>query len=186
MNLFWINAGLWIAWCAYWFIAARFAKRAKSSESWLMRLSHLVPAAVCFYLVFHDPGKAVLFGPIYENYELRIIGTMITAAGLLFAMWARVHLGRNWSGMVTLKQGHELIRSGPYRLTRHPIYTGFLTAILGSSIAMGTGDAFIGLAVMTIACVVKLHREEKWLAAEFGSSYRQFQTEVAMLVPFVF
>ena len=64
------------------------------------------------------------------------IGAAVTVVGLLFAVWARQHLGSNWSHAVTVKQGHELITTGPYALVRHPIYTGILTGFLGTAIAL--------------------------------------------------
>jgi len=68
-------------------------------------------------------------------------GAALVAIGLIFAGWARAHLAGNWSGTVTLKQDHSLTRSGPYRLARHPIYTGLLLAILGSALLRPSGAA---------------------------------------------
>lgn len=65
--------------------------------------------------------------------------------GLLLALWSRFVLGRNWSAAVTVKQGHSLVRNGPYAIVRHPIYSGFLLALLGTAIARGTVGAFIGV-----------------------------------------
>ncbi len=179
------NICLWLAWGVYWFVCARFVARTKSSETWRARLSHLVPLGIGFFLVFHDRRDTLICGRLYESRAAEIAGDIITAAGLSFAIWARVHLGRYWSAMVTIKQGHELIRSGPYRWVRHPIYTGFLVGLLGSAITVSTGDAFIGLAVVVATCMVKIRREERLLTAEFGDSYRQFQRDVPMLLPFI-
>lgn len=65
------------------------------------------------------------------------LGLLMVICGLAFAVWARIHLGRNWSGTVTVKEDHELIRSGPYGIVRHPIYTGLLLAIAGTAIVFG-------------------------------------------------
>jgi protein-S-isoprenylcysteine O-methyltransferase Ste14 len=99
---------------------------------------------------------------------------------------ARIHLGKYWSGVITLKEGHRLIRSGPYRLARHPIYTGFLTANLGTAITASSGDAFLGFALILVAFLIKIHREEKVLAGEFGDEYTRFRREVAALVPMLY
>jgi protein-S-isoprenylcysteine O-methyltransferase Ste14 len=128
----------------------------------------------------------VFAGKIYANRPLQIAGVAMTAAGLLFAIWARFHLGRNWSAIVTLKEDHELVRSGPYRWIRHPIYTGYLTAVLGIAIVAETGDGFIGFAIILVALVFKMRREERLLTAEFGEQYRQFHRETVALVPFVY
>ena len=86
---------------------------------------------------------------------------------------------------ITLKHGHELIRSGPYRIVRHPIYTGFTSAALGTAITATTGDALVGFALLLASCLVKIRREERFLTAEFGDTYRRFQAEIPMLVPFL-
>jgi protein-S-isoprenylcysteine O-methyltransferase Ste14 len=116
---------------------------------------------------------------------IEVLGTVLTILGLCFTVWARVHLGRYWSGIITLKQGHRLIRTGPYQLTRHPIYTGLLAAVLGTAIAASTGDAFVGFVVFTAAYVVKARREEALLTREFGDEYTRFKQEVPTLVPLV-
>ena len=108
----------------------------------------------------------------------------MTVLGLLFTVWGRIHLGRYWSGMVTLKEGHRLIRTGPYALVRHPLYTGFLRGGAGSALAARTVDAAIGFALLLAAYLVKLRREETLLTREFGDEYLRFKREVPALVPF--
>jgi protein-S-isoprenylcysteine O-methyltransferase Ste14 len=186
MDLLAWNGLLWLTWAAYWFASARFVKATKSSESALGRLQHLAPLAIGFFLIFYGAGQVLIFGLLYRSQIIRWLGMALTAEGLGFAVWARVHLGRNWSGMITLKEGHELVRSGPYRYVRHPIYTGFLTAALGSALVARSGDAFIGFAIILVAILVKIHREDAVLTREFGDQYRAFRQEVATLVPFVF
>ena len=105
---------------------------------------------------------------------------------MAFSAWSRAHLGRNWSGIVTLKEEHTLIRTGPYRYIRHPLYTGFLAAVLGTAVARGTGDAFVGFAIVLAAYLLKMRREERFMTLEFGEQYRQFQNEAAALIPFIF
>jgi protein-S-isoprenylcysteine O-methyltransferase Ste14 len=168
------------------FVSARFNAQTKCSEEWLLRLSHLIQLAIGFWLIFHDRKWFLFYGVLYESSVLRIVGTIVTAGGLLFTVWARIHLGKYWSAMITLKQGHELIRSGPYRFVRHPIYTGYILAALGSAITYSSGDALAGFVVIGATCLLKIRREEKILTSEFGDQYLQFKTEVAMLVPFVF
>jgi len=179
-------ADLWVAWALYWFIAAQSVNAAKSSEGVLLRLTHLVPLASGFFLIFHEAPRPFIYGPLYHAAPLRWLGAALTFAGLLFAVWARVHLGKYWSGIITLKEGHELIRTGPYRLVRHPLYTGFLSAVAGTALAVGTGDALAGFVVILVAYLIKMHREDSLLAATFGESYRLYKKEVRALVPFVY
>jgi protein-S-isoprenylcysteine O-methyltransferase Ste14 len=181
-----LDAFLWIAWSGAWFAAGMFARRNKSIEGRLIRLQHVVPTVIGFVLIFHDRRHPWIAGPVYRRRGVEWLGFAMTLAGLAHAVWARVHLGRYWSGMITLKEGHRLIRSGPYRLTRHPIYTGFLLAALGSAISAGTGDALIGIAIMVVAYLIKIRREEAVLTREFGDEYAQFRAEVAALVPLVY
>jgi len=183
--LYWTSVGIWIVWWMYWLISARFTARTKGSESWLARMTHLVPWGLAFFLIFHDPHDAIFYGIIYRLRWLQAVGAAVTAAGLLFAVWARVHLGKYWSAMITLKDEHKLIRTGPYRFVRHPIYTGFIAGAIGSAITIGSGDAWVGAAILMPTYLVKIWREEKFLSAEFGEEYGRFRREVAMIVPFV-
>ena len=100
-------------------------------------------------------------------------------------MWARVHLGRNWSGIVTVKEGHELITGGPYAIVRHPIYTGLLLAFIGSALARGEWRGVLAVAVVLAALWRKLGLEERWMREQFGSAYQAYSQRVAALVPFL-
>jgi protein-S-isoprenylcysteine O-methyltransferase Ste14 len=112
-------------------------------------------------------------------------GAGVTAGGLLFSVWARRHLGDNWSQAVTVKKGHELITSGPYALVRHPIYTGLLLAFLGSAVARGEWRGLVAVALVFGALWNKLRLEEKWMRAQFGESYEAYSRRVAALVPHI-
>ncbi len=174
----------WLAWAAYWIISAYTAKETKLSEGLFIRLQHLVPLAAGFLLIFYFKG--IICGRFYRISAIEYIGVAVTLGGLLFAVWARVHLGRYWSGIITLKEGHKLIRSGPYKYVRHPIYIGFLAAVFGSALAASTGDAFIGFAIMLLSYLVKIHREEEFLSRQFGDEYLRFKQEVPALFPFIY
>lgn len=113
-------------------------------------------------------------------------GAALTLLGILFAAWARVALGRNWSGVVTIKQGHELILRGPYRLVRHPIYTGILLGLLGTALVYGATRCFVGLLLCGVAFWLKLRIEEHFMLREFGEQYAQYRERTCALVPFVF
>ncbi|HZI89483.1 MAG TPA: isoprenylcysteine carboxylmethyltransferase family protein [Candidatus Polarisedimenticolia bacterium] len=111
------------------------------------------------------------------------IGFLITFLGMALTWWARVYLGRNWSGTVTLKEGHELVRTGPYRLTRHPIYTGLILALAGTALARDTVGGWLGLGLIVLGFVLKLRGEERLLTEHFGEAYRAYQAEVPQLIP---
>ncbi|MBV9269207.1 MAG: isoprenylcysteine carboxylmethyltransferase family protein [Acidobacteriaceae bacterium] len=106
-------------------------------------------------------------------------------AGIIFDLWARFVLGRNWSGTVTVKQDHELVQSGPYGVVRHPIYSGFLLALAGTVIAQGDVGAFLGLVLATLALRLKSLTEEAFMTQQFGSQYTTYKRTVKALIPFV-
>jgi protein-S-isoprenylcysteine O-methyltransferase Ste14 len=186
MDMLAIAGWMWLIFAAYWFVAARFVKATKLRETRLHRLQHVIPLAIGFFLIFQRGWSGILWGRLYASRPVAITGIVVTAAGLLFAVWARVHLGRNWSGIVTLKQDHELIQSGPYRFVRHPIYTGYLTAVLGAAIVAETGDALVGFAIILVALLFKMGREETFMTREFGDEYQEYKQRVARLVPYVY
>jgi protein-S-isoprenylcysteine O-methyltransferase Ste14 len=178
---------LWAAWALYWLISAGDVKATARSEGAASRATHLVPLAIAgvllasrrlpipfLYAQFFEPTRVTFF-----------LGAGIVAGGLAFAVWARAVLGRNWSGTVTLKQDHELIRSGPYRWVRHPIYTGLLAGVLGTAIVLGQWRGLFALLFVLASLWRKLRHEERWLGEIFGAEYARYRSEVAALIPFV-
>jgi protein-S-isoprenylcysteine O-methyltransferase Ste14 len=115
---------------------------------------------------------------------IHALGVIFVAAGLGFAVWARLHLGRNWSGEITLKLEHELIRSGPYALVRHPIYSGMLVAMLGTAIVIGQWRALVALVFFVAAVLRRARVEECWMGEIFSDAYARYRREVPALIPF--
>ena len=176
---------LWLIFVAYWVISALKRKKTKSRESAAQRLSYVVPLVFTWILLFRDIPMPtwlnIRFVPDVAATEW--IGVIITAAGVAIACWARHHLGANWSGVVTLKEGHELIRTGPYRNIRHPIYTGILLALLGTAVAVGEIRALIAVAIAYASFYTKARREESLLAREFGPNFAEHQRHTGMFLP---
>jgi protein-S-isoprenylcysteine O-methyltransferase Ste14 len=171
---------LWLAWGLIWIVAAKKTEKTELSESLTSRLSHLIPLGVTFWLVFSSAS------PISWRYDclpIRWTGTAVTFLGLSFAVWARYHLGRYWSGVITLKEGHKIIRTGPYAFARHPIYTGFLAGILGAAIAGGRPQGFAGFSLVLFAYLRKVKREEAFLAEQFGPEYQDYRQTVGAFLP---
>jgi protein-S-isoprenylcysteine O-methyltransferase Ste14 len=108
---------------------------------------------------------------------------MLTYLGAAIAIWARIILGQNWSARVTLKVGHELIRSGPYRYVRHPIYTGMLLAMIGTAMVAGEWRGAAAVALSIIAFCLKAQREEQFMVTEFGETYHEYRSQTGFLVP---
>ena len=114
------------------------------------------------------------------------IGTAMTITGTIFAIWARLALGRNWSGaVITLKERHELVTTGPYRLVRHPIYSGLLLVALGAVLVDASIEGIIGLAGITIALILRIPEEESLMTHAFPSVYSAYRARTKKLLPFV-
>jgi len=178
---------MWLGWVVYWLAASRDVKTTVRLESLSSRLSHVAPLAIAVLLFSVQKVPIAFLGerflPLAEWPVW--LGLFLTAGGLLFSILARLHLGRNWSGSVTIKQGHELVTSGPYALVRHPIYTGLLLAILGSALALGDWRAVLAFALAAGALWRKLRVEERWMRQQFGDAYQAYSQRVAALIPFV-
>ena len=112
-------------------------------------------------------------------------GIVLCVAGLAFCIWARFTLGRNWSGMVTLKGGHELIVHGPYALVRHPIYTGLLTMFVATVIVLGHVAGIVAAPFVFLGTWIKLRHEEKLMLKQFPEQYAAYQKRVKLIVPFI-
>ena len=176
---------LWLAWLLYWWLGAGRLKAVARRESRLQRASHGVPLVLAV-LLFVLPGHALgaLATPFIARSRASYgIGVALVALGLGYAVRARRHLGANWSATVTLKQGHSLIRSGPYRHVRHPIYTGRLLAFAGSALALAQWRGLLALLLVTGSLWLKLRREERWLLQHFGDDYAEYRKTSWALLP---
>jgi protein-S-isoprenylcysteine O-methyltransferase Ste14 len=180
----WIDL-LWAIFVLYWLISAFKRKRTKKRESVLQRLLYVLPPIAAYFLVIRPEFRfgwlAVRFVP--EGPGIEWLGVAITAAGIAFALWARWHLGANWSGLVTLKEGHELIRTGPYRFIRHPIYTGILIGLFGTLLEDGEMRSLVALAMVWLSFYIKARREESFLSQEFGPGFAEHQGHTGMFLP---
>jgi protein-S-isoprenylcysteine O-methyltransferase Ste14 len=176
---------MWVMWGLYWVISAGSTKRSVRRESLVSRVSHVLPLTVGVLLVAlprlpFAPFATRILPATRATYW---VGVALVFLGLAFAVWARRHLGSNWSGTVTVKENHALIRTGPYAWVRHPIYTGLLTAILGSAIARGELRGVWSIALCTMAFLIKLRTEERWMREVFGREYERYSVEVPALIP---
>jgi protein-S-isoprenylcysteine O-methyltransferase Ste14 len=179
---------VWIAFIVYWRIKAAGTKTTQRIEP---AASSLVRALAILIVValLAIPGIPLpwLYRQLWPSGLWSFcIGAVITIAGLLFAVWARKHLASNWSSAVTIKQGHELITTGPYALVRHPIYTGILTGFLGTAIALCQVRGVIGFVLLFVVFWAKLRTEEAWMRSQFGETYVTYAHQTAALVPYLF
>ena len=182
-----IISGCWLIFVAIWVIAAVSTKRTAYRESRAQRLRYWVLLVIAYLLLVH--GRQLPY-PL----NLRIIphavpmawmAAVLCVAGLVFALWARVTLGRNWSGVVTLKEGHELIERGPYGLVRHPIYTGILIMFFATALVQAHLAGFAGVLLMFVSFWIKLGREEELMLQQFPERYADYQQRTKRIIPFV-
>ena len=171
----------WGVFWAYWLVAAFSMKRGHVVWSRELRIR-----AVILVLVIVLVRLGVLRGHGVQSDPLRAaLGLVLFAVGLGFAIWARIHIGRNWGTPMTQKDDPELVTSGPYRLVRHPIYSGILVAGIGTAVAL-TWFWLGAFAVAGVYFVYSATVEERYLTEQFPNSYPAYKRSTKMLVPFVF
>lgn len=185
---------LWVAFLLYWLILAQFNKKASPDAPWRTAWGLRLAVAVAAVLLILSSRRATAPGlltslgrilAIHAGIAGQWLGLGLCLAGFGFAMWARVHLGRNWGMPMSLRQGHELVTSGPYAYARHPIYTGILLAMAGSVLARGL--AWLLLFLIAFAYFLYSARtEEKMMLAQFPEAYAAYRRRTRMLIPFVF
>jgi protein-S-isoprenylcysteine O-methyltransferase Ste14 len=176
---------LWLSWLVFWLAAAQRTAPNKRMETSREGASYRIPLAIGVFLtVFWRMPLFLGISALWPQSSLVAgSGLAFTVAGLCFAVWARRHLGKYWSGRVTLKENHRVIHTGPYAWVRHPIYSGLILALFGTAITLGTISASAGFAFMLISFVRKLKIEETWLRSQFGAEYEAYQNRVKALIP---
>ena len=170
-----------------WLLAAAFTKRSTYRESNARRLRYLILLVIAFLLLTKRHRLPYPFDVriISAAEPVQWMGGVLCIAGLVFCVWARASLGRNWSGIITLKEGHEFIERGPYRLVRHPIYTGLLAMFLATAIAYGHLGGIVAVMLACASFWIKLGEEEKLMRQQFPDQYRSYEQRVKRIIPFV-
>ncbi|HMK70982.1 MAG TPA: isoprenylcysteine carboxylmethyltransferase family protein [Xanthobacteraceae bacterium] len=180
-------AVLWLGWLTYWMVAARDVKttsRREGAATFLLNRVFVVIGALLL-VVYRQPLHWLNERFVAPGLAAYFLGLVMVAAGLGFAVWARVYLGRNWSAIVTVKQDHELIRTGPYGRVRHPIYSGLLLALLGTAVGIDEWRGLVAFASFTIGFLVKIKAEERFMSETFGEQYARYRAEVPALIPLI-
>lgn len=185
MDTFNLAGLLWLAIFVLWALLGLTAKRTVGSHSdararvsvWFVMLAWLI-------LFNRNLRPGVLgerFLPVGPATDY--IGLALTIAGLGFAVWARFVIGRNWGGMITVQQDHKLMLRGPYAIVRHPIYSGFMLATLGTAIVLGEIGGLVSVALIVIAWGYKARLEESFMIEQFGAEYEEYRRKVKGLIP---
>jgi protein-S-isoprenylcysteine O-methyltransferase Ste14 len=175
---------IWLLWLTIWCVWALRTKAVKKGESVTSEVAHQLPLAAALAMLW--PWRlpfGLLDGQVLP--PLGWVGVALTAGGMLFMVWARVTIGTNWSGRVTIKQDHVLVDRGPYGIVRHPIYTGLLAAYVFTGLSWGDWRGLIAPAVAMAALWRKLRLEEAFLAEQFGGAYGDYRRRTRALIPYI-
>lgn len=182
MNIFEL---CWTVWLLIWIAVSSWTKRTRRREGVASWMLHMLPLTLAAVLLVDDRMSmgvlqltVVPYLPVYYW-----VGFALTACGLAFTVGARVYLGSNWSGSVQVKANHELVRRGPYRWVRHPIYTGLLAAFLGSGLALDEWRGLLAFVIVFAGLWYKLKLEERWMIETFGDSYLDYRKHSKALIP---
>jgi len=171
----------WLVFGIVWAVSALFVKRTIEQSLGWVRLLVFAVVIVVFTRVSHIAGLRQSLWP--QTASIGALAVLVTVAGLVVTVWARVVLGRNWSGSVAFKEGHELIVGGPYAYARHPIYSGLLLMGLGTAIESARLQSFLMLALALVVLALKARFEEQLMIRHFPEAYPQYRRRVKALIP---
>ncbi len=176
---------LWSLLGLYWLFSALGTKKIAVDENAGLRVFRLAILGLMLVLLMTDWLRIGPLGWRFlpERAGAIWFGVVLTGAGVGLAIWARHSLGSNWSDKVVLKVDHELVRSGPYRYLRHPIYSGVLLAVAGSALVIGEWRGIAALVLLGTNYYVKATREEKILASNFGEAFAEHKRRTGFFLP---
>ncbi|MGB7556055.1 MAG: isoprenylcysteine carboxylmethyltransferase family protein [Candidatus Korobacteraceae bacterium] len=176
---------LWVAFFVLWVVWAVRTKTTLTRESIGSRFSYMIATVAAFSAMFSGdvPLGWMHIRIIPRAPWIEWLGIAITVGGMAFAIWARAYLGSNWSSDVTVKVDHQLIRSGPYRWVRHPIYSGIILAMIGTALNRRQLRGFVAVVLLWIGFTIKSRIEERFMAATFGPEYEQYKSSTGAMVP---
>ncbi len=178
---------IWLAWVASWVAASFWQGQTKKHVLTLESLRYRLPILIGAILFLPWTSRALAEKPLWQFGDLGVyVLAAVTIAGISFTWWGRIHLGHFWSNAITHKEGHRVIDTGPYALVRHPIYTGLITGMLATGIAIGTVTAILGALFISFGMWQKARMEEGFLTTELGAdAYGSYCRRVPMIIPFL-
>lgn len=188
MNIFQTEKAMWFILALYWVVSSWSVKKTIKRQSGWQRITYILCVCIGFALLFQEQS----FIPFLNKSVLpqtdiwKWVGLMACFSGLLLSFAARIWLGKNWSAQITIKENHELVETGPYRISRNPIYTGFLLAFCGTAMSLGLIKGYLGIVVLLICLLIKISGEEKFMLELFTDRYRNYQKKVKKLIPFLY
>ena len=175
----------WLVLVIYWALGALNTRKTATRESFLSRYSVMFLVVAGYVLLFSKDANVGLLARHFVPSGSGSLnaGIIMTWLGVTLALWARYHLGQYWSGRITIKEGHQLIRTGPYARLRHPIYSGILLAMAGTALAVGQWRCVLGFGLVMVAYCIKAVKEERLLSGQFGDAFQEHRRHTGFLLP---
>jgi protein-S-isoprenylcysteine O-methyltransferase Ste14 len=185
MNGMSICGYLWTAFAVVWVVWALRTKPTQMREGLGSRFSHVIATVGAFYAMFSGevPLGWMRARIIPQEAWIEALGIALTFTGMAFAVWARAYLGSNWSSNVTVKVGHQLVRTGPYRWVRHPIYSGLILAMVGTALNRRQARGLVAVVLLWVGFTIKSLIEERSMEATFGPEYDKYRLDTGGIVP---
>jgi protein-S-isoprenylcysteine O-methyltransferase Ste14 len=182
-----INSFLWFILFAFWLLMSLNTKRTVRRQSSVARSLYLIAVIAAFAILYYSAFSLgfLKYRLFNSTHTTEICGILLTALGIGWAIWSRIILGTNWSGTITIKDSHELITRGPYSITRHPIYTGFILGMTGGAVTSGELRGVLSVLLFFAALDYKSRMEEKLLMETFPQ-YADYRLKVRKLIPFLY
>ena len=182
----------YIAWAmlvVIWVVASFGTKKTASVTHKGEQIVAFIIMCIGFGLIFNRQTLpwGLSYYLLHPAAQSSLLGDVFALSGVVFAIWARIALGKNWSGVAaTIKKDHQLVESGPYAYVRHPIYGGFLTAAIGTAFTIGTVASFLAVIFLFTAFTIRIRREEEMLTLQFPDKYPAYMTRTKALIPYLF
>jgi len=175
----------WIIFVIYWIVGAIKTRATRESESAASRIAILLIEIAGYVLIFSGSAGIGVLGVRFMHRTLAsvILGVVLIWSGIGLAIWARYHLAEYWSATITIKEDHQLIRTGPYTHLRHPIYSGLVLATIGSALVIDKWRCVVGVCLVLIGYCFKAKKEEAMLSRQFGDVFREHQKHTGFLIP---
>ena len=171
----------WLVFWIYWLAASVGVKTGRTRWGRFAgpRVAILLIVLLLLRLKVLKGHRAVTSDPWLQG-----IGLIIFVLGLALAVWARIYIGRNWGMPMSEKAEPELVTTGPYRVIRHPIYSGIILAMVGTTVAVSP-YWLIAVVLLGAYFIYSAVMEERYLTGQFPDAYPRYQQSTKMLIPFV-
>ena len=178
----------WIIFILDWSVSALFVKKSltKQGPGWIIWRVVLALFAILF-MRYDRPGYLSFIRFSFQSlFSFVVPGSVLTVLGLFGAVWARIYLGRNWSGYVTYKEDQTLVTTGPYKYVRHPIYTSMILMFIGTILYYGALFISIFFVILGISFILRTRKEEEIMVKLFGGKYTEYMKRTKRLIPFIY